>query len=203
MKHLKLVTGLLALGLQAQNGTKIAGDRTITGLWDASGSPKTKFVKVVSTDPVGSCVSSDNAWEWNPTTRRLFACAAGTWYKMADAAGLGGGVSSFATRTGAVIADGTDYASFYPTFSGSYANPSWISSLAAAKLSGSGTLPLALLAQTAATVGEVLGWNGSGWVPSAPIAIGQGLAFCGSLLCVTQPPCPRLIRSREGTRPPA
>ena len=84
MKHLKLVViGLLAVALHAQTGTVVAGGRTIMGPWDASAAAKTKMVKGVASDPSGSC-ADNNTWEWNPTTRRLFACGAGTWYKMAD-----------------------------------------------------------------------------------------------------------------------
>lgn len=180
MKHLKLVfIALLAIAVHAQTGTYIAGGRTIGGFWDASAATKTKMVKVVAIDPSGSC-PDNNAWEWNPTTRRLFACGAGTWYKMADAAGLGGGVSSFATRTGAVVADGTDYASFYPMLSGSYSNPAWIATLAGSKLTGS--VALSLLAQTSAITGQVIQWSGSAWVPASASATLQLKDSTGSVV---------------------
>lgn len=55
-------------------------------------------------------------------------------------AGAGGGaVSSVFTRTGAISALGTDYSSFYPSFSGSYSDPSWITSLAYSKITGGPT----------------------------------------------------------------
>jgi hypothetical protein len=124
---------------------------------------KTKVVRVVSSDSAGSC-PDNNAWEWNPTTRRLFACGDGTWYKMADAAGLGGGVSSFASRTGSITPQTGDYASFYASLAGSYSDPAWLTSLAGSKVTGS--LLLSLLAQTGATTGQVLAWNGTAYAPT-------------------------------------
>lgn len=49
---------------------------------------------------------------------------------------VGGGVVSFNTRTGAVVPLLGDYSAFYPSLTGSYANPSWITSLAYSKLTG-------------------------------------------------------------------
>lgn len=46
------------------------------------------------------------------------------------------GVSSFIGRSGAVSAQSGDYSSFYPILSGSYANPTWITSLAWSKITG-------------------------------------------------------------------
>lgn len=50
--------------------------------------------------------------------------------------GSAGYVTSFNTRTGAVVPLSGDYSSFYPLLSGSYANPSWITSLALSKVTG-------------------------------------------------------------------
>lgn len=49
---------------------------------------------------------------------------------------IAGGVTSVFGRTGVVTAQSTDYSSFYPLLSGSYANPSWITSLAYSKITG-------------------------------------------------------------------
>lgn len=47
-----------------------------------------------------------------------------------------GTVSSFNARTGAVVPLEADYSSFFPSLSGSYANPSWITSLPWSKITG-------------------------------------------------------------------
>lgn len=47
-----------------------------------------------------------------------------------------GGVSSFNTRTGDVVPLTGDYSAFYPSMTGSYANPGWITSLPWSKITG-------------------------------------------------------------------
>ena len=49
-------------------------------------------------------------------------------------AGGGGAVTSFASRTGDIAPDGSDYAAFYPNFGNSYSDPSWIFSLSWSKI---------------------------------------------------------------------
>ena len=73
------------------------------------------------------------------------------------------------TRTGAVIADPADYATYYPSLTGTYSNPAWVTSLAASKLTRN--IALSLLAQTSAVIGDTLRWNGSSYAP-ATIASG-------------------------------
>jgi hypothetical protein len=58
--------------------------------------------------------------------------------------GGGGAVSSVFGRTGAVTAQASDYNSFYPVLSGSYTNPSWITSLPWTKITGAPTIPAQL-----------------------------------------------------------
>jgi hypothetical protein len=50
-----------------------------------------------------------------------------------------GGVTSVHGRTGVVVGLEADYSGFYPVLSGSYVNPSWISSLAWNKITGTPT----------------------------------------------------------------
>jgi len=47
-----------------------------------------------------------------------------------------GGVTSVFGRTGIITALNGDYAAFYPSLSGAYSNPTWISSLAGTKITG-------------------------------------------------------------------
>lgn len=54
--------------------------------------------------------------------------------------GTGGAVSSVFGRTGAITAESSDYVAFYPELTGSYSNPSWITSLAYSKLTGAPNL---------------------------------------------------------------
>ena len=60
-----------------------------------------------------------------------------------------GGVSSVFGRTGDVTAQTGDYSAFYPSLSGSYANPSWITSLAYSKITG---VPAFITTETDPTV---------------------------------------------------
>jgi hypothetical protein len=48
----------------------------------------------------------------------------------------GGAIASVFGRTGTVTAQSSDYGAFYPLLSGSYSNPSWITSLGWSKLTG-------------------------------------------------------------------
>ena len=58
------------------------------------------------------------------------------WLPMGSGSGGGGAVSSVFTRAGNVVALTGDYAAFYPILAGAYADPSWITSLAASKIAG-------------------------------------------------------------------
>ena len=62
---------------------------------------------------------------------------------------IAGGVTSVFGRTGDVVAQAGDYSSFYPSLSGSYANPSWITSLAYSKITG---VPAFITTETDPTV---------------------------------------------------
>lgn len=61
------------------------------------------------------------------------------WYASQHFAPVGSGVLSFNTRVGAVVPLVGDYSAFYPVLSGSYANPSWITSLAWSKITSTPT----------------------------------------------------------------
>jgi len=61
------------------------------------------------------------------------------WLKGTGGGG-GGAVSSVFTRAGNVVAVAGDYSAFYPLLTGSYSDPSWITSLNAAKISGASTV---------------------------------------------------------------
>ena len=69
---------------------------------------------------------------WNTSTGSLYGFYGGVHAPI-------GGVYTFNTRGGAITPLSSDYSSFYPLLSGSYANPSWISSLAWSKLTSTPT----------------------------------------------------------------
>jgi hypothetical protein len=58
---------------------------------------------------------------------------------VANHGGGGGSVSSVFGRTGSVSAVESDYQTYYPRFSQSYSNPSWITALAQSKITFSGS----------------------------------------------------------------
>jgi hypothetical protein len=57
-----------------------------------------------------------------------------------------GGVTSVFARSGAVVAQASDYAAYYPALTGAYSDPAWITTLNAAKLTG--VPPAAIIAAT-------------------------------------------------------
>lgn len=73
-----------------------------------------------------------------------------------------GGVNSVFGRSGVVIAQTSDYSAFYPGLSGSYSNPSWITSLAWNKISG----PPTTLSGYGITDAYPLSGNPSGFLTS-------------------------------------
>ena len=76
------------------------------------------------------------------------------------------GVTSFNGRTGSVTPAVADYSSFYPSLSTAYSNPTWISSLAGSKITG--TVPAANTATTAGTATTATSANFASSAGSVP-----------------------------------
>jgi hypothetical protein len=97
--------------------------------------------------PVSHTHTSADITDFTTAVRNLFSSGSGISYNnvtgIIAATGLGGGggadVFSVFGRTGTVTAQSTDYSSFYPLMSGSYANPSWITSLPWSKITSTPT----------------------------------------------------------------
>lgn len=93
--------------------------------------------RVGSGAPTGACTAGLDFYLDSATTT-AYVCPAGSWAALSG--GGGGAVSSVFGRTGAVTAQTGDYSAAQVTnavsTAGSYADPTWITSLAGSKVSG-------------------------------------------------------------------
>jgi hypothetical protein len=78
---------------------------------------------------------------------------------IAPAAGSGG-VSSVFSRTGDVLAVAGDYASYYVSLTGSYADPAWITSLAYSKITGVPAPPAVPVQSVFGRIGDIIAQAG-------------------------------------------
>jgi hypothetical protein len=116
-----LVTNITGLnGLSLTSG----GSNAITGATvSLSGSDSLKVTGAGLTTSVDTTAKP----LWVTTSGRLYKGNHGSW------------TTSVFGRTGAVTAQAGDYSAYYASLTGSYANPTWITSLAVAKITWSGT----------------------------------------------------------------
>lgn len=101
----------------------------------ASAQFRAKAFKLTAVDPAGvdslDFVVEDGVFWRSPFSGRFL------WMENGAVKVLGAGnISSVFGRNGAVVAQSGDYSSYYPLLLGSYSNPSWITSLALAKITG-------------------------------------------------------------------
>jgi hypothetical protein len=108
--------------------------QVVTGVFDASSALATRPFRQVTATPTGPCFSAEG-WRENVTDGKLYRCYLGLWTEFSSGS-AGSGVTSFNSRQGLVTFEEGDGAPFYPLLSGTYDNPSWITSLAASKVTG-------------------------------------------------------------------
>lgn len=134
MKRLLAICILSSPAALAQS--TVTGSRTVQGNWDASGASATKPAKAGATLP-GTC--SQGEFFFNTAAgsgQNIYLCNPSNAWSQVSA----GGVTSVFGRSGAITAATGDYLAAQVTnavdATGSYTNPTWISSLAWGKLSG-------------------------------------------------------------------
>lgn len=110
----------------------VNGNRIFLGNVDTSNATMTQPFRKVSSAPAGSCIIG---WVEDSTSGKIYRCRLGAWEEFVSGGSSGAIISVFG-RTGTVSAQSGDYSSFYPQLSGSYADPSWITSLSWSKLTG-------------------------------------------------------------------